>query len=67
MAQRPSKNVGKQVSRRFSRKFQFDMIWEGGLVGLVGGGVVTLYRLCLTHAEEFLRWLLVQEIGRAHV
>lgn len=60
MAQRPSKNVGKQVSRRFSRKFQFDMIWEGGLVGLVGGGVVTLYRLCLTHAEEFLRWLLVQ-------
>ena len=60
MAQRPSNNVGKQVSRRFSRKFQFDMIWEGGLVGLVGGGVVTLYRLCLTRAEEFLRWLLVQ-------
>ena len=31
------------------------MVWEGVLVGLVGGGVVTLYRLSLSFAERALR------------
>lgn len=54
----PSNRADKQVSRRFSRRFQVDMIWEGALVGLAGGGVVTLYRLGLTRAEVLLRQLL---------
>ncbi len=43
------------VSRRFSRKYQIDLIVEGALVGLFGGGVVTLYRLSLSTAEGLLR------------
>ncbi len=43
------------VSRRFSRRFQVDLVVEGALVGLFGGGVVTLYRLSLSHAESLLR------------
>ena len=31
------------------------MVWEGILVGLAGGGVVTLYRLSLSLAERVLR------------
>lgn len=47
-----------QVGRRNSRRFQIDMVWEGILVGLVAGGIVTLYRLCLTLAERTLRSLI---------
>lgn len=47
-----------EVRRRFSRRFQIDMVWEGILVGVVGGGVVTLYRMALTLAERTLRGLL---------
>ena len=43
------------VSRRLSRRFQVSLVWEGALVGLVGGGVVTLYRLALSGAERLLR------------
>ena len=43
------------VSRRLSRSFQVSLLWEGALVGLVGGGVVTLYRLSLSWAEGILR------------
>lgn len=45
------------VSRRLSRRFQVSLVWEGALVGLVGGGVVTLYRLSLSFAESSLRSL----------
>ena len=48
-------NASAAVSRRFSRRFQVDLIIEGALVGLVGGGVVTLYRLSLSNAEGLLR------------
>ena len=51
MAQRPSKNVSMQEGGRFVRICRFVMIWEGGLVGVVGGGGVTLYRLGLSRAE----------------
>lgn len=34
------------------------MVLEGALVGVVGGGVVTLYRVFLTQAERLLRSLL---------
>lgn len=43
------------VERHFSRRFQVALIGEGLLVGLLGGGVVTLYRLCLSFAEEQMR------------
>ena len=33
------------IERHFSRRFQVALIGEGLLVGLMGGGVVTLYRL----------------------
>ncbi len=54
----PHAGATGQVRRRFSRRLQIDMVWEGALVGLVSGGIVTLYRLCLTKSEGFLRWLL---------
>ena len=49
------KSASATVSRRFSRRFQIDLIVEGVLVGLAGGGVVTLYRLSLSNAEKLLR------------
>ena len=50
-----SNNASAVVSRRFSRRYQIDLVFEGVLVGLVGGGVVTLYRLSLSNAEKLLR------------
>ena len=38
------------VERHFSRRFQVALVGEGALVGLLGGGVVTLYRLSLSYA-----------------
>lgn len=52
--------ASKQVTRRISRRFQIDMVWEGALVGLVSGAIVTAYRLSLTKSEGFLRWVLVK-------
>ena len=46
---------GSQVGRRLSRRFQVNLVGEGALVGLIGGGVVTLYRLSLSAAERLLR------------
>jgi H+/Cl- antiporter ClcA len=46
------------VKRRLSGRFQVNMVWEGALVGLVGGAVVTLYRLSLSGAESLLRQIL---------
>ncbi len=43
------------IERHFSRRFQVALIGEGLLVGLLGGGVVTLYRLCLSFAEAQMR------------
>ena len=45
------------VRRRLSRRFQVALVWEGALVGLVGGLVVTLYRIALSWAERLLRSL----------
>lgn len=38
-----------------SRRFQVNLVFEGALVGLVGGGVVSLYRFALSGAERLLR------------
>lgn len=46
---------GSQVGRSLSRRFQVNLVGEGALVGLIGGGVVTLYRLSLSAAERLLR------------
>ena len=43
------------VERHFSRRFQVALVGEGALVGLLGGGVVTLYRLSLSYAEKEMR------------
>ncbi|EPD78028.1 MULTISPECIES: ClC family H(+)/Cl(-) exchange transporter [Atopobiaceae] len=43
------------VGRHFSRRFQVALVGEGALVGLLGGGVVTLYRLSLSYAEQEMR------------
>lgn len=49
------KQKSNVVERHFSRRFQVALIGEGLLVGLIGGGVVTLYRLCLSFAEAQMR------------
>ncbi len=43
------------IPRRLSRRFQMAMVGEGILVGLLAGGVITLYRLALSNAERLLR------------
>lgn len=43
------------AARRLSRRLQVTLVWEGALVGVAGGGVVTLYRLALSGAERVLR------------
>lgn len=43
------------IRRRLSRRFQVSLVWEGALVGLFAGALVTLYRLALTWAERLLR------------
>lgn len=53
-------NMSMQLSqsalqRRMSRKFQVALVLEGAAVGLVAGGIVTCYRLCLSSAEKTLR------------
>ncbi|WP_321970591.1 ClC family H(+)/Cl(-) exchange transporter [Paratractidigestivibacter sp.] len=55
MSSSDPQNASAAVSRSFSRRFQIDLVIEGALVGLFGGGVVTLYRLSLSGAEELLR------------
>ena len=44
-----------QLERHHSRRFQLSLVLEGLLVGLVGGGVVSLYRVALAGAERLLR------------
>ena len=53
----PASDSSNPVERRLSRRFQVSLVWEGALVGLLGGGVVTLYRLALSGAEGLLRTL----------
>ena len=53
------------AARRLSRRFQVTLVWEGVLVGLVGGAVVTLYRLALSGAERLLRALTSAAAGDA--
>lgn len=45
------------LEKRLSRPNQARLVLEGALVGLAGGGIVTLYRLALSHAEKLLRSL----------
>ena len=60
-----SNNASAAVSRRFSRRYQIDLVFEGILVGLFGGGVVTLYRLSLSYAENLLRAITGAISGKA--
>ena len=63
MAQGTSSRTEHPVKRRLSRRFQVSLVWEGALVGLLGGLVVTLYRLALSGAEGTLRLLTSQAAG----
>lgn len=60
-----SSQASNPVERRLSRRFQVSLVWEGALVGLVGGGVVTLYRLALSWAERMLRGITGAAAGDA--
>ena len=60
-----SSHASNPVERRLSRRFQVSLVWEGALVGLVGGGVVTLYRLALSWAERMLRGITGAAAGDA--
>ena len=51
------------VKRRLSRRFQVSLVWEGALVGLLGGAVITLYRLALSGAEGALRSITSAALG----
>lgn len=51
------------VKRRLSRRFQVSLVWEGALVGLLGGAVVTLYRMALSGAEGAMRAITSQALG----
>lgn len=53
------------AGRRLSRRFQVFLVGEGALVGLMGGGVVTLYRLALSLAERGLRTITGEFAGKA--
>ncbi len=46
------------IERYFSRRLQVAMVGEGVLVGLVGGVVITLYRMALSKSESLLRGFL---------
>lgn len=46
------------VERHLSRRFQVSLVFEGALVGLLAGGVITLYRIALSWGERTLRGLL---------
>ncbi len=52
------------VAHRLHRGFQLDLVVEGALVGLMGGGVVTLYRMALSAAERTLRSLTGMAMGQ---
>ena len=60
MFQRGESTSNEPVQRRLSRRFQVSLVAEGALVGLFGGGVVTLYRLALSGAEGLLRGIISQ-------
>ena len=42
------------VQRHLSKKHRLAMVFDGALIGLAGGCVVTLYRLALSNAEVLL-------------
>lgn len=46
------------IERHLSRRFQVSLVFEGALVGLLTGGVITLYRIALSWGERTLRGLL---------
>lgn len=53
------------IGNRLSPTFQLQLVGEGLLVGIVGGGVVTLYRWSLTQAEQALRFITGAAAGHA--
>ena len=52
------------IRKRMSRRYQAKLVAEGLLVGLFGGGVVTLYRLSLSLAEKGLRAITSEATGK---
>lgn len=53
------------IGNRLSPTFQLKLVGEGLLVGILGGGVVTLYRWSLTMAEAALRTITGAAAGHA--
>lgn len=50
--------MSNPVAKRLSRRFQISMLLDGLAIGVVVGGVITLYRLSLSHAERLLRLII---------
>ncbi|MFZ2755460.1 MAG: chloride channel protein [Atopobiaceae bacterium] len=48
---------------RLSERFQVAMVWEGVLVGLLAGCIVTFYRIALTQAERLMRTFTEGAVG----
>lgn len=46
-----------ELNKQFSRRLQIDLVVEGVIVGLLAGLTITLYRITLDKAEEFVMWL----------
>lgn len=64
MSDQTPHNSAEKVERTLSRRFQVDLVFEGILVGIFGGGVVTLYRLSLSTAEKALRFATGFALGK---
>lgn len=53
----PESEASQSLKKRFSSRYQLVLVGEGLLVGIFGGAAVTLYRMSLSAAERFLRFI----------
>lgn len=58
-------SIAARMVQRHSTGNQLRLVGEGLMVGIVGGGVVTLYRMALSLAEKYLRALTGAAAGNA--
>ena len=55
--------ASQSLKKRFSSRYQLVLVGEGLLVGIFGGAAVTLYRMSLSAAERFLRFITGLAVG----
>ncbi len=59
----PESEASQSLKKRFSSRYQLVLVGEGLLVGIFGGAAVTLYRMSLSAAERFLRFITGLAVG----